>query len=48
MSQLSSLPVKRLVLLVAGGVGAAVAVLRRRKTAADTALWREATSDSSH
>ncbi len=38
---------KRLLVLVVGGVGAAVAVLRRRKTQADTALWREATSDSS-
>ena len=38
---------KRLLVVLAGAVGAAVAILRRRKTDADTALWREATSDSS-
>jgi hypothetical protein len=43
----SKLPLKRLAVLVVGGLGAAAAVLRRRKSAADTALWREATSDSS-
>ncbi len=39
---------KRLVVLIAGLAGAAVAILRRRKSAADTELWREATSDTSH
>jgi hypothetical protein len=33
--------------LVAGVVGVVVAVLRRRQSQADAALWREATSDSS-
>ena len=39
---------KRIVMLVVGAAGAAVAVLRRRKAKADTELWREATSDSAH
>jgi hypothetical protein len=43
----SKLPLKQLALVVAGGLGAAAALLRRRKSTADTALWREATSDSS-
>jgi hypothetical protein len=34
-------------ILSAGALGAVVAILRRRKTQADEALWREATSDSS-
>ena len=38
---------KRVALLVVAALGGAVAVLRRRKAAADTALWREATSDTS-
>jgi hypothetical protein len=33
--------------LVVAVAGAVVAVLRRRRVATDTALWREATSDSS-
>jgi hypothetical protein len=37
---------KPLVLIVAVA-GAAVAVVRRRRSQADAALWREATSDSS-
>ncbi len=41
-----SLVAKQLVLL-AGAVGVAMAVLRRRKAQADAALWREATSDTS-
>jgi hypothetical protein len=44
----SKLSIARVAVVLAGGVGAAAAVLRRRKTAADTALWREATSDSAH
>ena len=44
---MSKLSVKRLALLVAGALGTAAALLRRRKVEADTALWREATSDSS-
>jgi hypothetical protein len=43
----SNLPLKRLAIVVAGGLGAAAAILRRRKSEADNALWREATSDSS-
>jgi hypothetical protein len=39
--------VKRMIVLALGSLGAVVAVLRRRKSAADTALWQEATSDSS-
>ena len=35
------------IVLVAGAVGVAVALLRRRQSRADAALWREATSDSS-
>jgi cytochrome c-type biogenesis protein CcmH/NrfF len=35
------------VIAVVGLVGVVVAVLRRRQTQADQALWREATSDSS-
>ena len=34
-------------MLVAAVAGAAVAVLRKRRSDADAALWREATSDSS-
>jgi hypothetical protein len=34
-------------MLLAGVVGVAVAVLRRRQAQADAELWREATSDSS-
>jgi hypothetical protein len=39
--------VRKPLVLVLGAVGVAVAVLRRRQTRADAALWREATSDSS-
>jgi very-short-patch-repair endonuclease len=39
--------VKQSLLLAVGVAGAVAAVLRRRKTQADAALWREATSDSS-
>jgi hypothetical protein len=39
--------VKKGLLLLAGLAGAALAVRRRRQSAADQALWREATSDSS-
>ncbi len=39
---------KRIAALVAGVAGLAVAaVLKRRKSDADAALWREATSDTS-
>jgi hypothetical protein len=34
-------------LLLAGVAGAVVAILKRRQSAADQALWREATSDTS-
>ena len=34
-------------LLLAGLLGVAVTVMRRRQAQADAALWREATSDSS-
>jgi hypothetical protein len=39
--------VRKPLLLVLGLAATAVAVLRRRKAAADAELWREATSDSS-
>jgi hypothetical protein len=39
--------VRKPIVLVAGAIGVAVAVLRRRQSQADAALWREATSDSS-
>lgn len=39
---------KKPLLLVLALVGTAVAALKRRKGQADAALWREATSDSSH
>ena len=39
--------VRKPLLLVLSMVAAAVAILRRRKAAADAELWREATSDSS-
>ncbi len=35
------------ILLAAAAVGVVAAVLRRKQTRADEALWREATSDSS-
>jgi hypothetical protein len=34
-------------LLLAGVAGVVVALMRRRQSRADAALWREATSDSS-
>jgi len=40
--------VRKPIVLVAGLVGVVVTVLRRRQSNADAALWREATSDSSH
>jgi hypothetical protein len=39
--------VKKPVLLLVALAGAAVAFTRRRKSQADAALWREATSDTS-
>jgi len=39
--------VRKPVIAVIGLVGVAVAVIRRRQSRADQALWREATSDSS-
>ncbi len=39
--------VNKALILAAGALGALVAVLRRRKSQADAALWREATSDTS-
>jgi hypothetical protein len=39
--------VKKPVMLVVGAVTAALVVLKRRRSSADEALWREATSDSS-
>jgi hypothetical protein len=38
---------KKPLLLVLALVGAATAVLRRRRSRADATLWREATSDNS-
>ncbi len=37
----------RLWVLLIAAAGAAAATLKRRKSQADAALWREATSDSS-
>ena len=39
--------VKRPLLLVVGGVAVVLAILRRRRTAGDASVWREATSDTS-
>jgi hypothetical protein len=39
--------VKRVVFLLIAMAGATCAFMRRRRSQADAALWREATSDSS-
>ena len=39
--------VKRPIVLVLGLAATAIAVLRRRKVAADATVWRDATSDTS-
>ena len=38
---------RRPIMVAAAAAGAALALLKRRRGQADTALWREATSDSS-